>query len=412
MAIEKLECGTSKFSDVFDSVNRLIDSNLKTGNPQINAVNTIVAIGASITSSMFGSDAAVTASNKHGFAGVAIDNRAVSGYSAGDVLADLPAILSTYSGDSGILFFMHVGGNNVTNTRPYSTATASEIAELSNDVQSIISLIRVAGHLLVMANITYRQYSGAPEVEGSLPYNTNIIEPIMRTQLSTMWDYEANKPVIDLYTLIFENQSWLTDGTHLSPEGQYETVDYIFERMAKVILQPIAAFSPTSGATFVVDLNDGATYSQTNSAITVMDALNTNLNSTVFLNGAHGESRTLSFGNSGVGNAGDTSTSLTNDILLKTYRFKGGAGSDFVSLINIEPGSSGTVSLTASRSGDERIGEYTVQGVMIVMDPSDLPAPTIDFNFIIGSDGVLLVEWEPQAGSSNAYLSGMQVAFD
>lgn len=181
----------------------------------------IVVLGASILNGAFNSPVESVSYN-HAIGSNLGDlaEYAVSGDTPADTLADLPAILAAET--EPCLFVMHNGGNVVSETRPYITAPIKRLDDLENNLREIIKTAKAAGHDFALANLTYRNYSDIlPDgSNGSLPYNDNIIEPLIRELTPEWWNFETDRPVLDLYQWAFDNQALMqADGIHYTGPG-------------------------------------------------------------------------------------------------------------------------------------------------------------------------------------------------
>lgn len=408
MTTKKLICSDGVLTDdLFQAVNQLSEP-----------VSTMVMLGASIMNSAF--DTALDVDRvkaQYGFATTTVVDECVPGDTTADLLSRLPAILTTYSGQSGIVFPMSIGGNNVSDTRPYATATEQQLADMSGDIQAIIDLIQGEGHQVIYSNISFRNYSGTvpPYDEGSLPYNTDIVEPIIRTKLKSLWDYTNNVPYFDVYTFTLDNPSYLLpDGIHLTAEGEEAWRHYWFSQLAKFLRTETVALSAPSGSRIVIDFNDEGSHTQTNPRITANGAYAFTANTVTNLEAVSvGVYDRAGLNNSGNGNSGDVSTSLTNDVLLLTSLYST-TEQCTVLFQGMEEGATGTLTVTASRATNtgDRVGEYTVQGVTLTMDAEVEPAPQAAFAFVADEYGTVTLTFIVQSGSAFAYLNGAEIVFD
>ena len=155
---------------------------------------------------------------------------AVAGDTIYDTLQDLPIALAAQSEPA--LFIVHTGGNDVSGTRPYSTAEVYRKDRLENYLATIVADIKSAGHDVAIANITFRNYSDLlPDASnGSLPYNVEIFDPLIRELAPEWWSNETNRPILDLYQWSFDNQNLLSpDGVHYTAAGYDALREYILD---------------------------------------------------------------------------------------------------------------------------------------------------------------------------------------
>lgn len=145
--------------------------------------------------------------------------------------------------------FVHMGGNNVSNKRPYSTMTQGDIDDFYNDYYSVIEKIKNANKVPVPSRLTFRNYphdplgkpgvyDGGMEQNGSLPFNNNIIDPIINELASDFYNSNNSSGYLDLYTFILNNQSILnTDGVHPSYEGRGDIRSYLYDNLFSFVYQ-------------------------------------------------------------------------------------------------------------------------------------------------------------------------------
>lgn len=154
------------------------------------------------------------------------------------------------------LIVMHSGGNNVTNTRPYSGLSSAQINGLQADFQNLINLAYGDKRLYPMS-LSFRAY-GNPSSDksvfidpslGSKPYNESIFIPAMKQ----FWDHAVNRmtgrPLLDFYRFVLSDyENMLTsDGVHLTSGttgGQAKVREWMMQRVADVIKGNVIADIP------------------------------------------------------------------------------------------------------------------------------------------------------------------------
>lgn len=154
---------------------------------------------------------------------IIMDVFAVNGQTTADGAGLIDSVLAAMPNkateDFPTYAWIHLMGNDVTNTRPYSTLTAPQIAQLTADTQYVLNALTVKGYIPILTDISFRHYDytvipNVNEQLGSLPYNVNQIRPLEPVG----WAYPNGEPYIQLYT-IFKN-NYLTyldaDGIHFS----------------------------------------------------------------------------------------------------------------------------------------------------------------------------------------------------
>jgi len=372
----------------------------------------IVVIGASIMHSLvntsserqqLGDDFA-----SNGIVATAYD-RATGGFTTTDLLAELPATLLEFKGqEANTIFPLHIGGNNLTQNGAYPAANPTLVTEWREIVQMIID----AGFVVVPSPISYR------DSVDSVPYNVNDLIPIIQ-ELTPKW-ITGSSAFFDLYQLIFNNRDWLTDGTHLDSTGQDLTRKYMAKQISDNITQvnvPVIILPPTSAimSDVVIDLGSEENpdiFNKVESSGTLTDLRD--IDGTIVLGSSFTFESAGGASNTGRGNAGDTSTSLTNDILLTNFIFNGSSGTKTIT-INVGdfvPADTFTIKITASRdtTAIDRITEYTIDGVTLEIDAANNPPLIVEFNNVTGQE--LLdngIQWNKKAGSSFGYINGIRI---
>ena len=217
----------------------------------------IVVVGASIMNGAF-SNTNEGVKYLHTIGSTLMDLKefAVSGDTSSDILARIPSILSSVSDKS--LFIIHAGGNDVTQTRPFSTASGSEVTTLRDNLVSMINLIKEDGHDVCLANLTFRNYPGlGDESNGSLTYNKAIHEPLIRSLTPEWWDYKENAPVVNLYKWANDNQGFMqADGVHFTSAGYTALREYILSTVSGLYKAPsidINLDNYSAGVTYYYD---------------------------------------------------------------------------------------------------------------------------------------------------------------
>ncbi len=153
-----------------------------------------------------------------------IVNRAVSGWTTANVRQELTNFLAEHPRARYVA--VHIGGNNITASRPFPGGTNA----LAVDLRYIYTTITNAGRTLIVPRISYRQYSAAPvvdplvptsETNGSGPYNTAIVDALAAQYSPAFYDWSNNVPLVDPYAYFKDNAGELNaDGVHTGPAGQ------------------------------------------------------------------------------------------------------------------------------------------------------------------------------------------------
>ncbi|MGE5943776.1 MAG: fibronectin type III domain-containing protein, partial [Flavobacteriales bacterium] len=111
-------------------------------------------------------------------------NEAINGATSTAMAGYIDDIMNKYPYDANknTYVMVHIGGNDVTRTRPYSTATEGEKTTLTNNLIYILNAIDEKGFTPVLNMISFRDYDDTThdnEENGALPYNENIIKPLI-----------------------------------------------------------------------------------------------------------------------------------------------------------------------------------------------------------------------------------------
>ncbi|TMU56183.1 Ig-like domain-containing protein [Flagellimonas algicola] len=207
----------------------------------------VVIIGASIVEQTFGQDlnnpnATRTAEWQANGVNVDVYGYGFSGSDINGIITEVQTAMSTYTANT--LFMIHIGGNNVSATRPHSTATPAELQSISDDYDALITAIgQTRKEDVILMPITFRTYSIAEDIAnnqelGSLPYNQEILIPKILANTPSQINIDGN-PIVDLYN--FTHQNYTTyfdiggpgfDGVHPSVPGRTLLSDFMSGRAA------------------------------------------------------------------------------------------------------------------------------------------------------------------------------------
>jgi len=140
---------------------------------------------------------------------------------------------NSYAGIASV----HIAGNNVSNTRPYSSTTLEERESIINGSINIIGQLEQAGIIPIYSRVSFRRYTESPSVEdgvyeenGSLPYNTHIIDSIIKIHNPRAYDFVNDIPILDYYGHTMLDSTGLNiDGIHLNTEGQENWLKYTID---------------------------------------------------------------------------------------------------------------------------------------------------------------------------------------
>ena len=403
--MRRLVCGKSGVGDMMSEVNKLVKLPVKT----------LITLGASIMGRFDDPDMVNPVKSLYGFRNVTLVDEANSGESVAQILARLPDILTTYDNVANVVFMIHAGGNNVSATRPYTNLDEDGVAGIATDMQAIVRLIQAGGHTAIMSSISYRSYGGISEDQGSKPYNDNIVIPLIRSMMPEYFNELTGRPIVDMYEIAFNDPSLLkADGIHPTLVGDDILRAYWFERLATVLRADIPdnPVIPASLDRLCIDLNNEASDAQTNARISkYTEAGEGEISLISGLSGIRFNIDPTSFGNNGHDVTTNTTSTLSNSALVKSYVFTGGSASAYVG--NIKEGTTAVLTILASRgAGAGRVGKYTVQGVTKNIDSGLTDPGTETWDVIFDSDGRVVIDIEVATGSNNAYINGIDLAFN
>lgn len=398
----------------------------------------LIFLGASITNGMVSGyeDTMATYFSNLGYTVEVID-LAVSGDEISDILTRWESNKATYTSDASVWVFCHAGGNNVSNTRPYTSATNTEKLSIKTEYAQLLTSIVENGNTLLPANLTYRAYSdviGGYEKNGSLPYNRDIFEPTINAVRTAYPNLCA--PMIDIYRYTRAYYAAIgSDGVHYSTLG-YDVLRYLvcdnavsaYERGVTLteVGDVVSGFSDLTPQTGILAVRRGS-----DTISTTMPRVFEGINSgTVYnipsLNSAVPSGLTMSWvngysmgQNGGSLDDGDTSLSLTNDLVKEGFFYIGSSVTDFVKVATIGglyPGQAVMVQVAAYRYSTEttRVGVYTVDdGVTEIK----IDASTNNTGSHIGTmmgiadengEVILKMKVDPDTSSEYAYANGIK----
>ncbi len=204
----------------------------------------IIVLGASIMNASFARQSLTTvdavATHYAHSIGLTVD---VYGYafSSDRIVNSLPRIaqaLAAFPKDD-TLFFIHTGGNDVTDTRPYAKATQQALDKFNADLDSLFALLTPRASHCIVSNLTFRSYNADSsdtrifydETLGSKPYNDNLYLPRIK-RLNPAQLNSDGEPVVDLYNMVRNHyQLWLADGKHMNALGIRGLREYVLDRL-------------------------------------------------------------------------------------------------------------------------------------------------------------------------------------
>lgn len=395
----------------------------------------LIFLGASITNAIAAGPSTISDFFlSEGFTVEAI-NMGVGGDTIADVQTRWDAVADTYADDPTVWVFAHVGGNDVSNLRPYSDADPEDLKTMQRNYANLFNSIASNGNTLVPSLITFRNYEGLTDDEqGSEPFNEHVVLPVIERLKtgypSLVTDY------INMYG--YTKQTYLTmgtDGVHYTPEGYHYLRKFVCDcvmsiarfnrsitefgrylagesdRDAHESIVWVDAYSSSSGVSVGVYPTNRI---GTDSGELEIPLLSTesNLPNSLSCNLLLTSDRGV---NSGGLATGDSSASLTNDEIKDNYIFT--SSSDFVDAFLIsgfQAGQSCVLTIAAYKNdiAVDRVTEFTADGGISVyeLDPSNNNQRRL-VSMIATADtqGDVTVSFRRKAGSASGYLSGIKI---
>ncbi|SHH10016.1 Ig-like domain-containing protein [Flagellimonas flava] len=207
----------------------------------------VVVVGASIMEQVYGRDINTpnpTRTIEWKANGVDVDvyGYGFGGFDINGIISVLQTAMTTHT--SNTLFMVHIGGNNVSDTRPFSTATPTELQGISDDYDALIAAIgQTRKDDVIIMPITFRTYDISEDIFnneslGSLPYNQDILIPKILANTPSQINIDGN-PIVDLYN--FTRTNYLSyfdigavdfDGVHPSVLGEDLLSEFMRTRAA------------------------------------------------------------------------------------------------------------------------------------------------------------------------------------
>jgi hypothetical protein len=202
---------------------------LTSGESTLPFFKNIVVLGASLMQGMFGRNLSTPnayftnyVQNTLGLTGTNVYGYGFSGENTNSFINAnnrLQEVYDTFP-DPATLLFVHIGGNDVTDNRPYDPE--NNYASLVSNIQAIETLARARGQAVIFGSLTFRSYLGSnspsaifdDESLGSLPFWENVFYPVYAGNFYVRPD---KRSVVDLYNFIRNYHTGIlsTDGIHI-----------------------------------------------------------------------------------------------------------------------------------------------------------------------------------------------------
>ncbi len=208
----------------------------------------VVFLGASIIEQTFGrSLTTANAARTTAFraAGLAVDvyGYGWSGYATNSIRSKVLEALAAFPTDT--LFVIHIGGNDVSATRPFATATDTEKTTLTNNYAALIADIGARKGDVILCPTTFRTYEDQADIAalpnprdavfedeslGSKPYNDAIFIPAIAAWRPETINTDGN-PIVDLY-----NGTRNPYETYVSGDGVHPTNPAGLDILAQIMI--------------------------------------------------------------------------------------------------------------------------------------------------------------------------------
>ena len=305
------------------------------------------------------------------------------------------------------LCLVHIGGNDVSSEGPYPGYET----ELDSQLREIAQWLEDRNFNFTFSPISYRV---PPASNPSLPYNDNIVVPIIQ-EFSPKW-MSGSVPLYNFYTEFFNNQSIIAgDGIHLTdPAGMTHMRSYVGDTIIGNVVQNK---NPDTAYLEDVIINFGSRPAEIIGdygnievgAFTSDKLVNTNFsgitNGTAIV--ASGGADNLD----GRAVTTDITPTLANSGIIRRGIYGGSVTLDMTNA-GLDPSANYTVRFTASRNSatGDRWGEVTVDGITQDINAEANPPTILEWTGVSGttlaSSGLASVK---KVGSTQMYMNGLHI---
>jgi len=356
-----------------------------------------------------------------------VSEQATAGWDTEDLKDNIDTLLAAENDPSTEFFdtysMTHIGGNDVSTGRPYSTD--ANLAALTSDLEYIMAAIDTKGFKSILANISFRDYDGttaADETAGSLPYNTNIVIP----EMVAAYQYSNDSSWFDPYELFFGNYDVFLDpdNIHGSTTGYQAWRDM----MTRIV------YSITSGATLVQQLRAtaasehfvvsfGHSDNTDSSNINFVTAVASPLSSVIDTSGATLSGVSVAYtgdetinvlgADTSRGNGTDATATIENDELNSSSFWMQGAGDSMVITVSgLTANADAVVKFTGSRtSGNDKGQLISITGAPPIRDYQANQDP-IDFyveTTRVDENGEIAITILEDNNDNTVYICGFEI---
>jgi hypothetical protein len=129
----------------------------------------------------------------------------------------------------GTFICYHEGINTISTASKHAYPGKTNVIDYA--MRSVVSESVTNGFVPIISRLSFVRYNNyAPVVNypenrdaeqlGTLPYNLNVVDPLVKELTPYAYDFDKNRPVVDPYTWFRDHQAALrTDGVHHLPAG-------------------------------------------------------------------------------------------------------------------------------------------------------------------------------------------------
>jgi len=239
---------SSDFSDLSPAINYLLlggsisdDGSIGQGGEK---QTTVVILGASIVAQAFGGH------NLNETNQVMMDKLAENnidnidfytyGLAGSTISSSLGRVDQVLEAFPDAVVIVHLGGNDVTSTRPYATRTQQQVNDFTQDIESLIAKFSGIEDQLILLPLTYRAYANVYVDDSMFLDGSTGSEPFnLYEYLSRIPDDQKNidgNHILDLYNFTRNNRFTLgSDGIHFNRFGNEYIRQHVADRLGYLI---------------------------------------------------------------------------------------------------------------------------------------------------------------------------------
>lgn len=367
----------------------------------------------------------------------------------------VPLLISSHSGQAAwVTVLNNPLGNDITNAfNSYGAVNLSPDSIWITALDKLdrgIKKLQAAGSLVIIGNNSYRNYGvdnrcRTNEDLGSKYINDKFLHPYIKDNFPGCWNFSHDVPFLDNYTYSWNIADWmLIDMTHPTSPGKSAWRRFNSEIISKMSAGIVPQFMekkpwPLSSSNtndlpsnvVVAFGSDSAAPPNVNKLTRL--AVSTTKVDTLFKEpllyvDVNGVARALTVNvygatntnTTGRGNAGDVSSSITNNVLLKQFAYITTSGTNFTGPLFVEiggltPYGEYTIAINTSASYTATAGDKvtalranTKTAVNHISDEA-LPINYVTITTAADSMGYVYVTADEAPGSAFAYINCLQI---